>query len=460
MFVIECANIDPDDFTWLVFKRATSLKTSPKKFNQRHTLILTKGDLFGVRKTRKGSFQLVKADSLHVLFRAIPDATYNNILKNSKEHTGPTPSDQDVDEGFTRKKRVDTKEKSSSNKMKDDYYKAHKEFGKILETSSIDFKHYQWRKLSSGSIKLTSKKAGKVQTVLRTGDVVGVRYKTPARGGYIIYDDDKRVHIEATLYDDIIKHSRVLPESEQRSGDLDLDTGVKSRKVRENRVARRAKVRRMPKADRSNVVIPQVIEEEPVAPKYDLSDVDDADVLKHAKRRGKVKTKMRHAVRSILNVPVSEPYVDEDDEEAFDPEVLENEVEVLPEEPSEEGVDGEDFDSEEPEEDDGFEDEEQAADVLLPGTIIQITKGRARRFVVLQSEIMERNENLMEYFLYDLEDSESDFFVYKLRLPIDATVSGISHTLEIDPKEYDEDELIDLQNSIDMAEFKNLPLIK
>ena len=121
-FVSLAANIDPDDYAWLVFTRATKMRL--KGYHQRHVLNLEKGDIFGVRRTRSNTYQLVKSDSMHILYRNIKPKTHDNILNNSIPYKGPTPSKQEVEEGFVRPRKVSTREPSQrSNKRTDDYFK-------------------------------------------------------------------------------------------------------------------------------------------------------------------------------------------------------------------------------------------------------------------------------------------------------------------------------------------------
>ena len=460
MFVIEAANINPDDYAWLTFTRQTKLKLTG--YHQKHELRLERGDIFGVRRTRSNTYQLVKADAMHVLYRGLSEKAHNSIMKHSIPYEGPPPTPEEIEEGFVRRRKVNVvNRKRVANKRTDDYYKTPKE--RVIETFQIDFDDYQWRKVKSGPIKVTTKKQGKVRTVLHAGDFVGMRYLTPARGGYIIVDGSTRILISHELYTEIVHESRPLPSGQQRSGTIDLDSGRKVEKAPVEKKVRRKKVE-----------TPELPPEEPIEKLYDLDDLSEEEVLGKIKRRSRVQKNLQSTVKRLMEGPEQETWVPDDQEEFEQEEPTseetedEDQVETPGDEqpetevPEDTDVEEEPEDEEEPEPEEGSEqDDETLADVLEPGTIIRMKKGSGRRFVVVDADIMERNENLMEYTLVDpdSEDDEEDDVMYHLRLGTHVKVGKFRESAEIEGT-YDEKKLKPLQEKVQYANIKSMSLVK
>lgn len=453
-YISESAAIDPDDFAWLVFTRATKMRLSG--YNQRHTLVLEKGDIFGVRRTRVGKYQLVKGSQMHILYRNISEKTHSNIMKNAIPYKGPTPSEQEVEDGFVRHRRVSTRETSHTpNKRTDDYYKPKK--GRVVEKFEIDLNNYQWRRIKKDTIKVETKKQGKVRGVLHPNDLIGLRYQTPARGGYVIINGNVRVHITHELYTRLVHSSRVVPDSQQRTGTIDLETKVSE------------PVEPKPKKPlRKKKVVPQSFpEEEPVEKLYDFDSMEDEEILEKTKRRRKDQNNLRRAVRKLLEVPEQDVWL-EDENEAFEPEdgeTSEPQEDRVFDPDSEEGFDAEidqdEKDAQIEDEQDEAEEEEDTTPVvesLNPGDVIQMKGGTQRKFVVVDSQPMERNENLVEYTLFDPDEGEPDE-MYRLRLNIHMTTSEFEQHAEVIDS-YDSTELKSLQDSADYATIKPVSLLK
>jgi len=464
MFFIEAANINPDDYAWLVFKRQTKLKLSG--YNQKHELRLARGDIFGVRRTRSNTYQLVKADSMHVLYRGISEKTHTSIMKHGMPYDGPPPTEDEVDEGFVRRRKVATHEKTIvANKRTNDYYRTPK--ARVLESYQIDLEDYQWRQLKESNIKVTTKKQGKVRALLNVGDFVGMRYMTPARGGYILYEGENRVLISHELYTEIVQASRPLPLAQQRTGIVELEGSPKIKEEPVKKLVRRVEKKAIPAP-------------EPIASLYDLDNLTEEEVLGKIKRRSRTRTNLKRSVKKLLEVPEQETWV-EDTEDEFEAETEEDntaEEEEFEEEgedtstetpgdevedPEEdEEVDDDDDDASEEEEDDNSEqDQELLADAMDPGVIIRMKKGSGRRFVVVDAQIMERNENLMEYTLFDpdSEEDDDDSVMYHLRLGTTVTVGKFKDSAEIEG-EYGEDELKSVQSRLEYATIKSMSLVK
>lgn len=482
-FIALAADIDPDDFAWLVFTRSTKMRLTG--YNQRHSLTLEKGDIFGVRRTRSNTYQLVKSDQLHVLYRNIPVSTHERILKHSIAYKGEPITMQEVEEGFTRRRRVATREKAVANKRTDDFYRAP---GKIVEKFELDLADYQWRRVSK-TVKVLTKKQGRVKTILRPQDIVGVRYMTAAKGGYVVVDGNVRVHVSHENYSEIIHSAKILPASQQRDDIVDLETGTtRSRKAEPKKVERRP-VARQPRVEEE---VKEEVEELPQL--YDLEDLDEEQILELSRKSKRRNNNLRRRVRKLMSEEEAETWVDdegsfeddepvEDDETEAPDEAMDDETEAAPEqddsaEPEAED-DSDDLDDDDLDDDDGLDDDDlddddldddlpdatyraddRVADVLEPGTQFSVRNGH-RTFVVVVAEPMERNANIMEYLLHDPEaEDDSDFRLFRLRLNVNMDMKRFSENAEVLEEEYDEQKLKDLQGTIDYADIKSVSLVK
>jgi len=489
MFFVSIAakGIDPEAFAWLVFTRSTKMQL--KGYNQRHTLVLSKGDIFGVRRTRSNTYQMVKSDSLHVLYRNVPAETYNRILKNCIAYKGTPITEEEVEDGFSRSRRVSTTESTQkSNKRTDDFYKPG---SRIIEKYQIDQNNYQWRKLREANIKVLSKKQGKIKGLLNSGDVIGLRYSTPARGGYVLLDGNKRINISHEMYSELVHASRVLPDSQQKDDVVDLGSGLSDSEIKE-KMQEEAKVAKERKAKNA----PAPVEEEPIEKLYDIGDLSDDELLEqNTFKKDKRNRNLRRMVRKLLEVPEQDVWVDEDEakEKDFEDEELED-VDAESEAPEE----SEDFEDEEDNDDglddnlsddlpddsdnddsDGeFEDEEDLEDEedpeeaerkesrvveeLQPGNIVQIKKGTKRKLVVIDASPMERNENLIEYILHDptADEDDQDFSLYRLRLNVNTTFAKFEESADLLDETFDDKQLKAIQDSMEYADIKSISFVK
>lgn len=494
--ISESANIDPENFSWLVYK---GNKKSLKGHNQRHTLVLEKEDIYGVRFTKTKTYQLVKADALHVIFRNIDKKKHDNILKVSTPYKGPTPTDDEVTEGFVRNRRVPTKENSVANKQKDNYFRPRY---KINEYGSIDHGDYQWRKVSD-RIQITTKKQGKSKGFLPVGSIVGVRYLTPARGGYILMDVNKRVLISHELYSHIVNSSKILPKQQQRTGVYDVQTGARdigrnkknnTTEISDKKEGSSKVKRRKSKTPTSDIDYSEIDPDESIQDNaeelYNL-DTDAEDVGNRVKvRRKRDSVKSRKNIRKFIDE--IEKWKEDEDEEDFETEEEDankaeraTSPEEQPEGEPEEGEEGEPEESEETESEDPeseqeeneeseegeeVEEEEEGTnegqesivDVLEPGITFQMKSGQQRKFVIVDAEPMRSNPNLMEYTLYDpdLDDREDELVLNRLRLNISTKMEQFKQNATIIDNILSEEELKKLQSSADFAEIKPFSLMK
>lgn len=227
-----------EDFDWYVFHGEKT--TNLKGYNQRHTLTLSKGDVYGVRSSRLvGKYQAVKRDMSHVLFRNIPEASIDKLLDKSKKYRGAQivhPSN----EGRKRAAKVSIKsiEAKMPNRLVDEYFSPKN----ITERTSYDRQDYQWRKVSQ-QVKIVTKKMGKARKPVEAGDMIGMRFVTTAKGGYIIMPNQERVNIPTEVYKAIVESSRILPRTEQLHGTVDM-LAIKDTILADRPEQRRANVKR------------------------------------------------------------------------------------------------------------------------------------------------------------------------------------------------------------------------
>lgn len=460
MFVAEAADIEIDDFVWYVYKRETSYKSQPQQYNPKHTLVLNKGDVYGVLITRKKVFQLIKADAQHVLYRNIAPSVKAKLEKESIPFRGVVEK-QGVDAGFQRARRVSTTQNESKKHIRTSPFFVPE--GRVDESEEYDYEDYQWRKITH-NVKLESKKQGVVKTILKPGELVGLRFENPSKGGYIIYDSDKRVHISTEQYVIVAEDSKVLPLSQQLTGKVD----VPKHRVAKEKVATKTLQSSRRKAINEEPRPPVV--EEVIVPKYDFTNVSALDFFKHRRTTKNAVDRTNRVMKKVFDAPelpewegddVEELF--EDQEEGFDEETPENQ------EVPETDVDSEDQDEEFDEDDDSEEDGEEGeegeeesdegsplADVLVEGSMFVANE---RKFAIVHADVMERNEHLVEYVAHDEEDDEEE--LYRFRLPTTYTVKQFTDKgYEILDNQLEKDELDKLQLLLEDAKFKPLPIAK
>lgn len=236
MWVAESKVKDLSSLQWFVYDGKVPVRLGrDKEFNQKHPAIVMPGELVGLKKAARGpgagNYQLVLGRALHVLFRNVPLKQIEKLGK-LKPHRGKTPEHSQVLEGRKRTTRVTIREKATSDKLKDDLYKPNEA---VRETSRYDREHYQWRKVTKPGVSIKSLKQGRSKYKTQEDDVIGLRYLTKARGGFVILPDDQRVNISHDTYMELVGSARILPTSRQRKGIVIL-ADVKANLPKQTRV--------------------------------------------------------------------------------------------------------------------------------------------------------------------------------------------------------------------------------
>lgn len=221
MFIAEAKIKDLDTLTWYTFTglRAVTLG-SANQFNQRHTLQIKPQNIVGFKKVTRGpgagNYQVVLGHAPHVLFRNVPYANIEKLSDRLEKYKGKNPTHPELDSSRKRASRVVIEERSKSDKQKDPFYKPN---GTINERTSYDRENYQWRKVvSDKAIKVVTLKQGRSRTTISEGDVIGLRYMTKARGGFILLPTGARINISHDSFEDIVNNTRILPSARQQRG--------------------------------------------------------------------------------------------------------------------------------------------------------------------------------------------------------------------------------------------------
>lgn len=242
MFIAEAKIKDLDSLTWFTFVGARAVTLgSANQFNQRHTLQIKPQNIIGFKKVARGpgagNYQVVLGHAPHVLFRNVPFNMIEKLQDRLEKYKGKNPTHPELDAGRKRAPRVVIEERIKSDKQKDDFYKPN---GTINERTSYDRENYQWRKvISNKPIKIVTLKQGRSRSSIAEGDVIGLRYMTKARGGFIILPTGARVNISHDNFEEIVNSTRILPASRQQRG-IVLVADVKSVLGKQDRIRKAA----------------------------------------------------------------------------------------------------------------------------------------------------------------------------------------------------------------------------
>ena len=257
--------------TWYTFEGDRSVTLgSGKEYNQKHPLTVRPGELVGMKQATRGSgagnYQVVLGHALHVLFRSVPEAQINKLIKKLVKYKGKTPEHNQLLDGQKRVKKVTISDKVSSDKQTDDLFKP---TGTIRENTMYDRANYQWRKIIHPGAKVKSLKQGRSKYTTQEGDIIGLRYMTKARGGFVILPNEQRVNISHETYMELVSGARILPTSKQQKG-LVILADLKAGQPKQTRI-------RKPK---ETAIVPR----DPIAPKSPSRikrDIHDAHVSDH-----------------------------------------------------------------------------------------------------------------------------------------------------------------------------------
>lgn len=290
MFISEAKVKDLDSLSWFVYEGDKVVRIGTTgEHNQKHALVIRPKDTVGLKKATRGSgagnYQVVLGSAVHVLFRNVPAAKIDKL--EFTKFRGKNPEHAVLPEGRKRTSRVRIQEKQPRDKQSDDYYKPD---AAVRETSTYDKENYQWRKVVHAGTAIKSLKQGRSKYTLQEGDVIGVRYMTKARGGFVILPNDLRVNISHDTYEAIVGTTRILPSSRQQRGLVVIadvaKTMPKQTRIRKAKAERpedtpveksNEKTARRALADIKHKPILHVPKDTPKNPTPDFDDDEDTD---------------------------------------------------------------------------------------------------------------------------------------------------------------------------------------
>lgn len=240
----ESASFDElKDFSWYIYnaKKVFELKTP------RNTNTMAQGSIFGVRPIRGNRYYVVLKDYYHVNF-TIESEEYARLMKSSDEIKMPKMTDIRAAGKAPRMSQG-----NESRKWDSDKFKAARKI-KAEKTYGIDFANYQWRKIvRDEGFSLT--KTLKLKRNLKAGDVFGVRWIAPTKGGMYIDTTGRSIVIKERYWDMMLEASKVLPKDKWPEGKLSPEEIKKSlraeyREERAKEIEERRKILQLKKADK------------------------------------------------------------------------------------------------------------------------------------------------------------------------------------------------------------------
>lgn len=211
---------DLEAMDWYTYNGPKIVKLGvDKQFNQKHPLVINPGELVALampaRGPSVGKYRVVLGHAVHVLFRSVPQKMIDKIMPHLTKYKGKVPTHDILPEDKKRTSKVRIRERAESDKQADDLYKP---TGPVRETTQYSRENYQWRKVVHAGTKIQTMKQGRTKYTLQQDDIIGVRYMTKARGGFIILPDGQRVNIHDDTYKQLLGNTRILPSSKQQKG--------------------------------------------------------------------------------------------------------------------------------------------------------------------------------------------------------------------------------------------------
>lgn len=235
----EAAVKDLESMTWYTFNGTKPVKLGvDKQFHQKHPLVVRPGELVALKKPTRGpgvgNYRVVMGHAIHVLFRNVPQKMIDKIIKDLKPYRGKIPTKDVIPEGEPKKRaaKVRIRDRVESDKQTDPLFKP---TGTVRETSTYNRENYQWRKVVHGAVPVKSLKQGRSKYTTAPDDIIGMRYMTKARGGFVILPNMQRVNIDHDTYMKLVESTRILPTSKQQKG-LVIVADVKATMPKQTRV--------------------------------------------------------------------------------------------------------------------------------------------------------------------------------------------------------------------------------
>jgi hypothetical protein len=379
--------------------------------SRRNTVDLNKGDLYGLKKLKTGNYYFVHGDTWKHRY-SVPATHVPAMLRNSKKKRGVPKEIRDVD--MTGRKRAP---RLAQQRKKVDYAAPRfKPQGRVKNEQKvgIDFKDYQWRKLSDTKYRIA--KTSKVFIDLERGDVFGLRFAKESEGGYIVMEDGRRMRIASPKkYDSLVEASQVLPLNKWPKDTLTAEEVKQLLSQREENIKRKQEQERKDLAEKKRA---RQAEEKRrrQRERQERAEKQRQEAARLAeKAAGGIKTIQAPVTRLGADDLISEQQPKDDD--------LIKEIDEM-------GVDDDDFDldfDDIAEEDDEFEDEDESNEIE-EDEIVDPDMDAKNVEAALDSEIERVRQDARKIQIVD-DDEEED----------DLDLEG-EDELDIDDDEDDEDD--------------------
>lgn len=206
--------IDPDECKWYKLKNGT-LKIESRKSED----ILEKDDIVGIKENPKKKTQFFLVYPM-ALDRPIEvDNKFVKKLTNKSTLLAKVPKEalegeRNVKSGKKSSPLSNPKEPDQLNAktpFNSDLFKPNARISTAMEKKEIDFKHYQWRKVKK-KYDVYKPNGSAIAMKLNVGDIIGVRFKHHARGGFIVnLRGARHVVSDPDDYKEIVKHADLIP---------------------------------------------------------------------------------------------------------------------------------------------------------------------------------------------------------------------------------------------------------
>ena len=414
---ISAGYIDPADYQWHEYTGRTAMRFEHpnRKRNRKHDLVLTKGDVFGLREKRTGGWNLVKADLMHVVFKMTDDDM--DLIFDRSKIARRVPKKQTGTPGRTR-----TKTGTVGTRFKKRGVSA------TREKTQINRADYQWRAVINDSPIEVRTPANKPKFELKKGQIVGLRFVNAAKGGFIVLENGIKSRVSTRSYDDISIGSYVLDK--QPKGTIDIDSEelrkekIRAEKAKKEELTKKRSVR-IPKAKtKEGTGRKSKINRRPAGTKAEDRDVPVEDTVIEVgtperkssviRRRRRFKPGTGDTKKIDQETRLEEAFkdtvksdMDDLDDKAMPTRLRRKRGKIRPSQVAKETA-VEDKKQKKAVKEEIKEVVKEAND-FDPGDVVVFNKDKKQReYVVLEERPSEKSDNITEYLIYNLTD-EPDY---------------------------------------------------
>lgn len=204
-----------DKFSWYQY----SGRTKRKLVTHGSAAEISNGSVFGIRPIKGGRFYVILPDLYHVNFTVEPEEME---FLTSRSDEIKKPKLANIREGRQRAPRNLEGTKLVERRAWDsDYFKpARKLYDE--STNGVNLVNYQWRKYT-GSKPMKIGKTRDLFHVVNRGDVFGVRYVSPTKGGVYMDVEGRRWTINPDSWTSMLENTEVLPKTKWPTGKFTVE---------------------------------------------------------------------------------------------------------------------------------------------------------------------------------------------------------------------------------------------